>query len=236
TLFTSQGIGTKEGFVDAIQNYDYSYRFLEELEKNGLPEGRKYRLEGYLFPDTYEFYTDSSEIAIIDKMLTAFEAHFEGAYYDRLEEMEMTLDEVVTLASIVQMEGKFTSDFYSVSGVFHNRLNSKNMRKLQSDATVQYCLPERKEELSYADIAIDSPYNTYENEGLPPSAITNPGWEAIQAALYPEENRYYYFVSDTDGTIEFAETEQMHLKNRAWLTEAIQNGTTIDVEKEKDGY
>lgn len=227
-LFTSQGMGTREGFVDAINNFDYHYNFMTRLEENPLPEGRKYRLEGYLFPDTYEFYTDSGEIAIVDKLLAAFEDHFEPGYYDRLRELGMSLDQVVTLASIVQKEGKFNSDFYPIAGVFYNRLNSRTMKRLQSDATVQYCLPEHKEELSYADLEVESPYNTYRNAGLPPSAISNPGWEAIQAALYPEKHSHYYFVADTDGSTVFADTEAQHLANSAKLRAAKENGTSID--------
>lgn len=227
-LFTEQGIGTKEGFVDAINTFDYDYKFMDALNKIELSKERKYRLEGYLFPDTYEFYTDSTEVAIIDKLLAAFDTKFEDDNYARLEEMGMNLDQVVTLASIVQKEGKFNADFYPIAGVFFNRLKSTSMRKLQSDATVQYCLEERKEELSYADLEVESPYNTYRNEGLPPSAIANPGWEAIQATLYPETHSHYYFISDTDGSTIFADNEPQHLANVTALRKAKENGTSID--------
>ncbi len=227
-LFVSQDIGTREGFLYAVNEYPYEYTFMEKLAEIEFSSDRRYRLEGYLFPDTYDFYTDSTEVAIVDKMLSAFEARFEDAYYARLAEIDMNLDEVITLASIVQKEGKFNSDFYPISGVFHNRMKSKTLRRLQSDATVQYCLTEHKEELSYNDLEIQNPYNTYRNEGLPPSAISNPGWEAIQAALYPEKHSHYYFVSDTDGSTVFADTEPQHLKNVAALRAAKENGTTID--------
>ncbi|MBR3836532.1 MAG: endolytic transglycosylase MltG [Clostridia bacterium] len=227
-FFTSQGIGTRDGFVDAINNFPYEYTFMEKLNQIPLSPDRRYRLEGYLFPDTYDFYTDSSEVAIVDKMLTAFESHFEEAYYLRLDELGMNLDQVVTLASIVQKEGKFNSDFYPISGVFHNRLKSKTLKRLQSDATVQYCLEERKEELTYGDLEVQNPYNTYRIEGLPPSAIANPGWEAIQAALYPESHGYYFFISDTDGSTIFAKSETEHLRNVDALRKAKEEGTTID--------
>ncbi len=227
-LFASYGMGTREGFLYAINEFDYDYTFMDYFDKITLSEQRKYRLEGYLFPDTYEFYTDSGEVAIVDKLLAAFEAHFEEGYYERLDELGMNLDQVVTLASIVQKEGKFNSDFYPISGVFHNRLKSNTLKRLQSDATVQYCLNEHKEELTYADLEIENPYNTYRIQGLPPSAISNPGWEAIQAALYPETHRHYYFVSDTDGSTVFADSEPQHLKNVAALRRAKENGTTID--------
>ncbi len=227
-LFTSQGIGTREGFVEAINHFEYSYDFMEKLGEIELSADRKYRLEGYLFPDTYEFYTDSSEVAIVDKLLAAFDARFEKDYYARLEEIGMNLDQLVTLASIVQKEGKFNSDFYPIAGVFFNRLNSNTLKRLQSDATVQYCLEERKEELTYADLEVENPYNTYRNEGLPPSAIANPGWEAIQATLYPETHSHYFFISDTDGSTIFADTEPQHLANTIALRKAKENGTSID--------
>ena len=228
-LFVSNGMGTREGFIDAINNYDYkNYTFIAKLKEIQLSPDRKYLLEGYLYPDTYEFYADSKEVAIIDKLLAAFDSRFEKDYYARLDELGMNIDQVITLASIVQKEGKFSKDFYPVAGLFYNRLNSKNMRRLQSDATVQYCLPERKAELSYTDLEVDNPYNTYRNAGLPPSAISNPGWDAIQAALYPEQHKHLFFISDTDGSMIFADTEAQHSANAAKLREAKEKGTSVD--------
>ncbi len=226
--FISKGMGTREGFVDAIQNYPYDYLFMEKLNAITLSPNRKYRLEGYLFPDTYEFYTDSKEIAIVDKMLAAFQARFEEDYYPRLDELGMNLDQLITLASIVQAEGKISAEFYPISGVFHNRMKSRDLKKLESDATVQYCLPERKENLTYADLEIDSPYNTYIYEGLTPSAVCNPGWDAIMAALYPESHSYYFFVADTDGSTLFAKSQPEHKRNVAAVAQAKQQGTSVD--------
>ena len=127
----------------------------------------------------------------------------------------MTIDQAITLASLIQAEGKFDSDYYYISSVFHNRLNSKNMKKLESDATIQYVLPERKEDLSQTDLDLDNPYNTYLYPGLTPGAICNPGLEALHAALYPEESKYLYFVADIDGHSLFAETNAGHEKNKA---------------------
>jgi len=227
-LFLENGIGTREGFIDAIQNYDYKYKFMDVLNSLELGEGRKYRLEGYLFPDTYNFYTDTSEIGIIDKLLSNFEYYFEVKNYARCEELGMTMDEVITLASMIEKEAKVPSDYYVISSVFHNRLKSNTLKKLESDATIQYFLPERKEELSQSDLNTDNPYNTYLYQGLPPSAIANPGIDSIYAALYPDETDYYYFVADTTGkaldlkgaptgirgkTL-FARTHAEHLRNK----------------------
>ena len=214
-LFLGHGIGTREGFIKAINEYPYEYTFMEKLNAIQLPEGRSYRLEGYLFPDTYEFYTDSTEVDVIDKLLATFEAHFEKAYYDRLDELGMNLDQVVTLASMVQMEGRTQNDFYSIAGVFNNRLHSNNFVYLQSDATVQFVLQAHKKDLTADDLAVSSPYNTYTVKGLPAGPISNPGWAAIQAALYPESNDYYFFIANTDGTTLFAKDITEHQKNAA---------------------
>ena len=221
-IFLEKGIGTREGFVDAIQNYEYSYQFIDVLNSIELSENRKYRLEGYLFPDTYDFYSDSSEVAIIDKMLANFQYRFEESDYDRCLALGMNLDEVITLASIIQEEAHYSSDMYYISAVFHNRLNnSAQFPCLQSDATVQYALPEHKEHLTSEDLQVDSPYNTHIYKGLPPGAICNPGLDAITAALYPEDylaesgQKSYYFIAGNDGYSLYAATYEGHLRNQA---------------------
>lgn len=227
-FFLKEGIGTRKGFEEAINEFPYEYRFMEELNKLELSSDRRYRLEGYLFPDTYEFYTDSSEVAVIDKMLAAFEAKFQEPYYARVKEMGYNLDQIITMASLVQGEGYFASEFSDIAGVFYNRLKSWNPKYLNSDACIQYILNAHKEDLTQEDIRIDNPYNTYNHEGLPPSAICNPGWDAILAALYPETHNYYYFVSDTDGSTIFATTYAQHLNNVAAVDAAREKGTHAD--------
>ncbi|MBE6552007.1 MAG: endolytic transglycosylase MltG [Ruminococcaceae bacterium] len=210
---TAAGIGTREGYIDAIQNYPYVYEFMNHVNATQFSPDRKYRLEGYLFPDTYEFYSDSGEIAVIDKFLKNFEVKFAKENYDRITELGMTLDEVVILASIVEREAKYHSEFRTVSGVFHNRMNSSSFTKLESDATIQYLLPEHKEVLTHEDTLIKHPYNTYQIEGLPPGSICNPGLDAIMAALYPEKCDYYYFLAASDGTTVFSKTLKEHEDN-----------------------
>ncbi len=227
-FFVDQGIGTRAGFEDAINNFDYEYRFMEELNKLELSPDRRYRLEGYLFPDTYDFYTDSSEVTIVDKMLAAFESKFNEAYYGRLTEIGYNLDQVVTMASLVQAEGRLTQDFYTMAGVFYNRLKNWNPNYLNSDATIQYIIRDHKVDLTQEDMRRDDPYNTYLYRGLPPSAICNPGWDAIQAALYPEDTNYYYFVSDTDGSTLYARTLAEHLNNVAAVDAAREKHTSVD--------
>ncbi len=214
-LVEEKGIGTKEGFVDAIQNYDYEYWFIDEM-KNPSPD-RKYRLEGYLYPDTYYFYRESEEYVIINKMLQNFHSKFSAVYKEECEKMGMSVDEVINLASIIQMEAKYSTEYTTVSSVIHNRLKSKSTafnKRLECDATIQYFLPERKEELTYEDTRIDNPYNSYLYPGLPPGPISNPTLKAIRAALYPEDTAYYYFVSMKNGHMLFAKTLPEHEYNK----------------------
>ena len=216
-LFVSNGMGTEEGFVDAIQNGDYSdYKFIQLLEKQEISKDRKYRLEGYLFPDTYEFYQDWSESRIIRTLLDGFDAKFDDAYYDAIEQSDMTLDEYIILASMIESEAKYSTDFEIVSSVFHNRLNSNGkFPYLESDATIQYVFETHKNEITPDDLKIDTPYNTYLYEGLPPGAICNPGSTAILTAIQPGKSNYYYFVSRSNGEMLYASTKSEHNKNIA---------------------
>ncbi len=214
-LFVDEyGIGTKEGFVDAIQNYPFDYWFVEELEQSDLREGRKYRLEGYLYPDTYYFFTTSSEVTVINKFLANFDAKFRPEFKEQAKKLGWTLDDAIILASMIQMEGKFQTDYSLISSVFHNRLaTNKTQGKLESDATIQYVLDERTEDLTAEHLKLDSPYNTRLYKGLPPGPITNVTLYALNYALFPGESDYYYFVSRGNGYTLFAKTYAEHQKN-----------------------
>lgn len=209
-LLLKHGIGTREGFVAAINEFDYGdYRFLQGLDD--LDPERTYRLEGYLFPDTYYFFKDASEVAVIDKFLVNFERKVSEEYYERAEVLGMSMDDLIILASMIQAEGMTLSDFENISSVFHNRLaNPRTYPKMQSDATLQYILDKRKTALTAADLQIDSKYNSYMYAGLPPGAICNPGMDAINCALYPAETGYYFFLADGKGNTYFSETVEAH--------------------------
>ena len=146
-------------------------------------------------------------------MLMQFEKHY-APYAERAEEMGMTMDEVITLASVIEREAQGDYDRKLVSSVFHNRLKSTDYPYLQSCATVQYVLKERKAVLSVADTKIDSPYNTYINKGLPIGPIASPGEKSIEAALYPEESEYLFFVLGSDGKHHFSKTYSEHMQNK----------------------
>ena len=212
-LLSEKGVVDRKKFDEVANNYDFDFDFIDDI-----PKDRKYRLEGYLFPDTYEFDPAAGEVAAINKMLTRFDEMITDKMYERMEEMDMTLDEVVILASIIEREAKVSEERPIISGVLHNRLNSKDksMRKLQVDATIQYIyLNEQgrvKEVLLTEDTKIDNPYNTYLYEGLPPGPISCPGEDSLRAALYPEGDYLFYVLKeDGTGTHYFSKTYEEHL-------------------------
>lgn len=216
-LFVSKGIGTREGYVEAINNYDFDYWFVDELEKNGWKDGRYYRLDGYLFPDTYEFYNASTEVVVINKLLKRFNEVFIESYAIKAQELGYTVDEILTLASMVEKEGGTQADFFNISSVFNNRLkNAARYPYLECDATIVYAFEHEtgehvnptKEHLSY-----QTPYNTHTNKGLPPGPISNPSASAIRAALYPADTDYYFFVSASATVTYYASTLDEHNAN-----------------------
>lgn len=232
TIMTSYGIGERDEYIDVINNYDFSsYWFVAEIPDN--PD-RTYRLEGYLFPDTYEFYNSSSEETVINKMLARFNEVFAEDYRTKAAELGYTVDEILTLASLIEKEAGNVADFRYVSSVFHNRLNNPGrFPKLESDATIIYALQVeadgvRPETVTGADLSYDTPYNTYLYDGLTPGPIANPSTSAIRYALYPTESSYYYFVADSFGKTYFASTNVEHENNKAKIKaeEAKQQVTT----------
>lgn len=212
------GLADWNRFYDAL-NDTYDYRFLENLP------ARENRLEGYLFPATYEIAEGMTEHEIIDLMLQAFNNQFKDEYYSRATELGMTVDQIVTMASIIERETDSEAERAKVAGVFYNRINSG--MKLQSCATVQYILGERKPVLSIADTQIDSSYNTYIYAGFPPGPISNPGVACIEAALYPEDTDAYYFVQGQDGQHIFSATYEEHLAAMQETTPSISVDSTV---------
>ncbi|MBR5285705.1 MAG: endolytic transglycosylase MltG [Clostridia bacterium] len=247
-LLVKNGVGQRDDYIEAINNYPYKWEFVQRLKELGYSTDRKYRLEGYLYPDTYEFYTTESEVYVINKMLNAFNDKFwkdftrensKGESYEdmMLEKYNMTFDDLIVLASLTQSEGGKVDDFYPISYVFHNRLSHPStFPKLESDATIQYVLPERISDSEELDPNYESPYNTYLHDGLPPGAISNPGLDALYAAMFPtaplssndKEIDAYFFVSNDAGKTYFASSKSSHEKNVAQAKAdniAIENGT-----------
>ena len=204
-LCVEKGIGTEEGFNNAILNSTFDYWFLNGVQKSNV------YLEGYLFPATYTLSKDSSEESVLKEMLNKFDSIFTDDMKSRASELDMSVHEIITLASIVEREAANDDERARVASVFYNRLNSKTYPYLESCATVQYILKERKAVLSNDDTNIDSPYNTYKNPGLPPNPIASPGLESIKATLYPETSDYLFFVLGNDGKHVFSKTYKEHL-------------------------
>ena len=165
-------------------------------------------LEGYLYPDTYYLYHDSSPGEIIEILLSEFWKRFDKNLIDRTNQLGFSVHQVVTLASIIEGEAMLSSERKTISSVYHNRL--KINMKLQADPTIQYIIPGPPKTLSIRDLRIKSEYNTYQNYGLPPGPINNPGIESIKAALYPEDTNFLFFVAQGDGSHAFTTNEKDH--------------------------
>lgn len=200
-LLVENGLVNREKFVQEAENGDFDYDFIKQIP------GRKNRLEGYLYPDTYTFSYEESEHNIIDKMLSAFAQKVMPEYTK--SQCGKSLDDIIIMASVVEREAANDEERPIVASVFYNRI-AKGM-KLESCATVQYILKERKAVLSNADTAIDSPYNTYRNTGLPKGPIASPGLSSITAAINPASTNYMYFLASADGSKNlFSETFEEH--------------------------
>jgi len=196
----------KEDFIETANTYDYAHDFLEDVP---MVENR---LEGYLFPDTYEFYINDKPINVINKLLNNFDKKYSKEMLQLTEEAGLTIADIVNIASMIEKEAQKSNERTVISGVIHNRLNNKDaFPYLNIDATVMYAIG-HKEQLTSADMETDTPYNTYKYSGLPPTAICNPGIASIVAAISPEDHNYYYYVAEKDGSHIFSRTYEEHQK------------------------
>ncbi len=199
----ASGLCTEEEFLQAAGAYPAEYEY--------IPQGDTFqKLEGFLFPETYNVGADWGASDIIGLMLKQFDSVWTKERRDQAESMGMSPLEVLTVASLVEREARVDEERALIAGVIYNRLEA-GMR-LQIDATVQYALGEQKDRLLYSDLEIDSPYNTYKNDGLPPGPIASPGLASIDAALYPEQSSYLYYQTtiEGDGSHYFCETLEEH--------------------------
>lgn len=167
-------------------------------------------LEGYLYPDTYRFHLNSASEEILERMVSRFNEIFVDSLRERAEEVNMSIHQVVTLASIVEGEAALESEREIIAALYLNRLE-RNML-LQADPTIQYIIEDGPRRLLKKDLQIDSPYNTYIRRGLPPGPVNNPGLASILAVLYPAPVNYLYMVANGDGSHTFSRTMQEHLK------------------------
>lgn len=204
-LFDDADIVERKDFLAAADGA-YDYLFLSSVPPDA-------NLEGFLFPDTYNFALDVTAEEVVDAMLANFGNRISDLL-DRIEESDLDLFEIITLASIVEGEVPDDDDRKVVAGVFYNRLAEGI--PLQADATLAFVTGEDRIDFTRADTQIDDPYNTYVIEGLPPGPINSPGLSSIEAVLNPTDTDFFYFVSDPDtGETIFAETLEEHNQNVA---------------------
>lgn len=191
--FAETGNGTAEDFLNETENGDFDFEYNDQMV-----DGEK-RYEGFLYPDTYEIYKNESAHGIIQRMLTRFEQVYDAAADEAtVDTSKYSVFDLVTVASLIEREVKLDEERPLVASVIYNRLN-KNM-KLQMCSTVQYALGTPKARLMNSDLKIDSPYNTYQNAGLPAGPIASPGQASISAALHPADTDYLYFVLTSAGS------------------------------------
>lgn len=188
-----QHLVDRERFLEVAGASSLADRYLPDRTAVPVP------LEGYLFPSTYQYKPGISEAAILGLMFRGFEKVWTPEFTRRAQELQLTVHQVVTLASIIEKEARVPEERPIISGVYHNRLSIE--MKLDADPTVHYALGKpAAEPLLYADLEVESPFNTYRVAGLPPGPIAAPGAAAIEAALYPEKHDYWYFVAKADGS------------------------------------
>lgn len=206
-VLVEAGLGSADAYQSVIDTADFSaYDFLPAADEVIAPASR---LEGFLFPDTYMISHDWSEKEIIRMLLDEFAAVWQENGFDtRAAELDMSVYDAITMASIVEKEAQVAEDRPVIAGVFYKRLEIG--MNLESCATVQFLLGEPKYPLLFSDLEIVSPYNSYKNPGLPPGPIASPGLASIEAALYPTESEYLYFRAREDGSHRFSTTLSEH--------------------------
>lgn len=201
-LLAKNGVAAEETLLKVAQTYQFDYDFIDNTSEDIS------RLEGYLFPDTYEFYaniTSESQVgsAVFGKLLSTFNSRIDDELLEAMAAKGYDMHDIVTIASLIEKETDGT-DQGMIASVIYNRLEGPGDKAgtygmLQIDASLLYALPDHEGAITSADMETDSPYNLYKYAGLPPTPISNPGLASIQAALEPEETDYYYYALGTDG-------------------------------------
>lgn len=206
------GVCSKTELLSTIKGADLDYDFIDKIADN---PHRTFKLEGYLYPETYEFYEKSNANSVIRKFLDTFEARWTDEYEAQREKLGYTRDEIMNIASIIQREAANKEQMGLISSVLHNRLgHSVSWPTLGCDSTKNYITNYVRPNTASTQAAVyEQYYNTYFCLGLPPGPICNPGDDAIHAALFPEDTNYFYFRHDKYGKIYMARTQAEHDQN-----------------------
>ncbi len=200
-----------DGFLEIVKNIPANYRTRYAF----LADQKIDSLEGYLFPDTYFFKKDATAEAIIKKMLDNFEGRMTAQILSDIKDQNKSVKDIVIMSSIIEKEVQAASDMKIVASIFWNRILIG--MPLQSDATLSFALNDKNDSHSIEQTKLDSPYNSYANKGLPPGPISNPGMNAILAAVYPQKTNYAYFLTAGTGVnkkVYYAKTYEEHLANK----------------------
>ena len=209
-LLEENGVASFDDLMNVAQNYAFNdYKIYSDIP---VDENRCFKLEGYLFPDTYDFFLDEAPESVIARFLSNTDVKITDEMRNRATELGYTMDEIIVIASVIQAEGAFPDDASTIAGIIYNRLDDGI--KLQMDSTYFYVeddIASYVGEENKADYKED--YDTYTCYSLPQGPVCNPGMFAINAALYPEETDYYYFCHDKDGNTYYAKTYSEHLRN-----------------------
>ncbi len=201
----NEGLGSADKFIAAAKDYA-PYDYMQTSDPNVL-----YKAEGFLFPATYDFPVGASEEDMLKTMVEQFDKEMRASGVAKtVADRKQSLRDVVNMAAMVELEAVFPEEQPLIAGVFLKRVAIG--MPIQSDTTIQYLLGEQKEVVTFADTKIASPYNTYQNPGLPPGPIASPGLGAIKAVLTPQDTDYLYFVAEKDGHHRFSKTYAEHLK------------------------
>jgi UPF0755 protein len=211
------GYSTKDDYIDefmsAVAEPDSRTLIPNKVYSFLADKPKGYGLEGFLFPDTYRVFKKSDPAHLIEKMLDNFDQKITQEMRDEISRQGKTIYDIITLASIVEKEVRTIADKKIAAGIFYTRM--ANGIPLESDATVNFITGKNALQPTFADTEIESPYNTYENRGLPPGPISNPGLDSILAVIYPEDSEYLFFLTKEDGTTVFSKTFEEHLQNKA---------------------
>lgn len=208
-LLAKHGVNTEEALTEAAKTARFDYTFIDNDSEDIS------RLEGYLFPDTYEFYVNEKPENALNRLIRNFNRKMDDEMLAAAEARGYDLQKIVTIASLIERETT-GDDQARIASVIYNRLTGPGDKAgtnglLQVDASLLYGLPGHEGSITQADLQADTPYNLYKYPGLPPTPIANPGWSAIEGALEPEQTDYYYYALGRDGQHHFFATYNEHL-------------------------
>jgi len=210
-LLDEHDVASEEELWRVATYHPFRHSFLNMEDQPVPPVGERYRLEGFLFPETYNFFINESPVQAINRMLNQFNRRFTEEYRERAAEMGYSIRDIVNIAAMIERETGSNAESPRIASVIYNRLRSPNFPYLQIDAVIFYAVNFHEQGMDQAfSLSLEHPFNTHIHPGLPPGPIANPGIASIRAALFPEETRYYFYALNLEGTHQFSRTYAEH--------------------------